>query len=490
MAPREPWLAADRPAAPHGLPGHLVSFVSALRARGIGVGPSETVDAGRVLEVLDLLDREALREGLAAALLRRPTHRRTYDSLFDLWWPAVIGDRAADGAEDADEAPGVGPDLPLDADGDVDIDALRELLARLLADGSAAARELSRALARAVAEQLGRYQTRSGTSYSAYQALRDVSPDTLLARILAGLLGGEDAVERASDFDTEVARRTARDRIGEFRRDVEEEVRRRTAERLGKEKVAAASVPRIAEQVDFLRARGDEMAELRRTVAPLARRLASRLAARRRRSRRGAIDLRRTLRRSMSTGGVPVNLELKRPRPGRPELVILCDVSGSVAGFSHFTLLLVSALREQLSRVRVFAFVDTTDEVTELFAPGQDLAAAMSRMTTEARLVAFDGHSDYGNALGDFAEGWSEAITGRTSLLVLGDARTNYRDPNLAVLRRLAGSARHAHWLNPEPRAQWGTGDSAADKYSAVLPMHECRTAEQLAEVVARLLPV
>ncbi|MEO6880940.1 MAG: VWA domain-containing protein, partial [Mycobacteriaceae bacterium] len=221
-----------------------------------------------------------------------------------------------------------------------------------------------------------------------------------------------------------------------------------------------------------------------------ARRLASRLAARRRRSRRGAIDLRRTLRRSMSTGGVPVRLERRKPRPGRPELVILCDVSGSVAGFSHFTLLLVSALREQLSRVRVFAFVDTTDEVTEFFAPGADLASAMARMSSEARLVAFDGHSDYGNALGDFAEGWSETLTGRASLIVLGDARTNYRDPNLAVLRRLATTARHAHWLNPEPRAQWGTGDSAADQYASVVEMHECRNAEQLAEVIARLLPV
>ncbi|MEO9223084.1 MAG: hypothetical protein ABI251_15195, partial [Mycobacteriaceae bacterium] len=129
MSSRPPWVAADRPAAPHGLPGHLVSFVEALRARGIGVGPSETVDAGQVMEVLDLLDREALREGLAASLLRRPTHRRTFDSLFDLWFPAVIGDRAQSDAE---------PELPRDDEGNVDIDAVRELLAEFLSDGSPA----------------------------------------------------------------------------------------------------------------------------------------------------------------------------------------------------------------------------------------------------------------------------------------------------------------------------------------------------------------
>ncbi len=481
MSSRPPWVAADRPAAPHGLPGHLVSFVEALRARGIGVGPSETVDAGQVMAVLDLLDREALRAGLAACLLRRPTHRRTFDSLFDLWFPAIIGDRAR---EDVDT------ELPRGEDGEVDIDAVRELLAEFLSDGSPASRELMRLLAAQVAEQLGRYETRTGPAYSAYQALREVSPDTLLAKILRGLLGGDDGADKASDFETEIARRTGQERVAEFRRAVEEEVRRRTAERVGKEKIAASSVPRIAEQVDFLRARSDEMAELRRTVTPLARRLASRLAARRRRSRRGSIDLRRTLRRSMSTGGVPVNLVQRKPRPGRPELVILCDVSGSVAGFSHFTLLLVNALREQFSRVRVFAFVDTTDEVTRYFEPGGDLAAAMTRMTNEAELVAFDGHSDYGNALGAFAERFAESLTARSSLLILGDARTNYRDPNLAVLRRLTGVAKHAYWLNPEPRSQWGSGDSAATDYAGVIAMHECRTAEQLAAVVSRLLPV
>jgi uncharacterized protein len=176
-------------------------------------------------------------------------------------------------------------------------------------------------------------------------------------------------------------------------------------------------------------------------------------------------------------------------RHGRPELVVLCDVSGSVAGFSHFTLLLVQALREQFSRVRVFAFVDRADEVTRLFAPGVPTAGVMTRVLREADLVAFDGHSDYGNALAGFAERWGSAVGPRSSLLVLGDARTNYRDPKPAVLRGLVAQARHAHWLNPEPRRQWGSGDSAALRYAELMPMHECRTAAQLAEVIAGLLP-
>jgi uncharacterized protein len=134
--------------------------------------------------------------------------------------------------------------------------------------------------------------------------------------------------------------------------------------------------------------------------------------------------------------------------------------------------------------------VERSDEVTHLFEPGAELSGVMSRVLREGDLTATDGHSDYGHALGTFAEYWGDAVTPKTSLLILGDGRTNYRQPNLAALRRLVGQARHAHWLNPEPRRQWGTGDSAALQYADHIPMHECRTAGQLADVVEGLLPV
>ena len=225
-------------------------------------------------------------------------------------------------------------------------------------------------------------------------------------------------------------------------------------------------------------------------MGPLARQLGSRLAARRRRHRHGAIDMRKTMRRSMSTGGVPVELVLRKPRPARPELVVLCDVSGSVAGFSHFTLQLVHSLREQFSRVRVFAFVDTTDEVTSFFESGSDLGAAMSRMVHEAEIVTYDGHSDYGHALSGFADRYAHTLTRTGSLLILGDGRNNYRDPAVDALEFVSERVGHTHWLNPEPKRQWGTGDSMARLYSQYVPMHECRNVEQLTAVVAGLLPV
>jgi uncharacterized protein with von Willebrand factor type A (vWA) domain len=228
---------------------------------------------------------------------------------------------------------------------------------------------------------------------------------------------------------------------------------------------------------------------MRRTVHPLARRLATRLAARRRHGHSGRLDVRRTVRASLATGGVPVVTHHRPRRPHKPQLVVLTDVSGSAAGFAHFTLLLTRALREQFSGVRAFAFIDTTDEVTRLLGPEIELADGVSRMAREADLVWFDGHSDYGHAFEVFAERWPDAVGSDTSLLILGDARNNYRSPGLPTLRRLVGAARHAYWLNPEPQGQWGSGDSLAPVYGQVLPMTECRNAAQLARFVEELLP-
>ena len=470
-----------QPLAPNGLPGHLVGFVEALRAQGISVGPSETVDAGQVLSVLDLSDREAVREGLACAVLRRADHRQTYDALFDLWWPAALGGRTV--IIEEGEAVPEGPDPQ-------DLEAMRAMLVELLADNPDIGdldERLVAMIARIV-EAHGRYTSSRGPSYSSYQALKAMGLDQLEGRLLAGLLAPHG--DEPSPTQEQIAKALAAQKIAQLRRMVEGETKRRTAEQLGRDHVQMYGIPQLAENVEFLRASGDQLRQMRRVVAPLARTLATRLAARRRRHRAGAIDLRKTLRKSMSTGGVPIDVVLRKPRPARPELVVLCDVSGSVAGFSHFTLLLVHALRQQFSRVRVFAFIDTTDEVTHLFGPDADLAVAIQRITREAGVYTRDGHSDYGNAFVSFTENFPGVLSPRSSLLILGDGRTNYRSPAADVLDRMVTASRHAHWLNPEPRHLWGSGDSAVPRYEDVITMHECRSAKQLATVIDQLLPV
>jgi len=473
-------------AEPGGLAGHLDGFVRAVREAGIPVGISQAVDAAEILTVVDLLDREQLRHGLAAVLLQRAAQRPTYDVLFDLWWP--LSDRPVSPASDDDADPG-GDDgqagestLDLPGSDDADLSELmRARLLGLLMDGD---EEALRRFARMAVDRLGRGQpSPSGQSFFSYRVLRALSPDTLVSQLLAGLLAEGDRGGLAE----QVARQTVKERMAAFRAAIEAEVRRRTAAEKGRDKVAKNAVRPLADQVDFLRAQAADLAELRRAVAPLARRLAVRLSARRRLGREGRLDFRKTVRASLGTGGVPVVTHHRPRKVHKPELVVLCDVSGSVAGFSHFTLMLTQALREHFTGVRAFAFVDTTDEVTRFFRPGADVVDAVSRIGREADVVGFDGHSDYGTAFEVFADRWASAVGPKTSLLVLGDGRTNYRPPGLPVLADLVRRSRSAHWLNPEPRRLWGSGDSAADRYGDVIDMVECRNAAQLADFVTTL---
>ncbi|MGW4642140.1 vWA domain-containing protein [Sphaerisporangium sp. NPDC004334] len=451
-----------------------VRFLAALRGAGVPVSPAEGLDAARALQVIEMTDREALREAYAATLVKRPAYRPAFDTLFDLWFPPVTG-----GPRPAARTGGDGPDLER-----AEVPELRERLAELLAaDAGATGDPAFGEFVRAMVERFGRQQAASGRqNWFSYSVLRALSPGTLMAGMLAGLLRGQERGGLAE----KLARRRLSDGIAGFEEAVAADVRRRIAEESGIDRIARSAVRPPVDQIDFLRITKADLSRLRREVHPLARRLATRLTIKHRHGDRGRLDFRRTVRASLSTGGVPVVTHMRPRRPHKPELVVLCDASDSVSAFSHFTLLLTYALREQFAKVRAFAFVDTADEITRFFAPGADVVEAITRMTREADITRF-GRSDYGRALERFAERYADAITPKTSLLILGDARSNYQSPALPVLKELAGAARHAYWLNPEPRAQWDTGDSVAGAYGGVVPMHECRNVAQLAAFIEEL---
>jgi uncharacterized protein with von Willebrand factor type A (vWA) domain len=461
-----------------GLIDREIGFFHALREAGLNISLAEVLDATRALGAVDLLEREHLRAAYAATVLKRPAHRRAFDTLFDLWFPPVTGEPSAREGEDAD------PDLDgLDGDGPPDTEALRALLKDLLLNGD---EDALRTFARRTVTELGRADTQPGRqAWFSYRVLRGLSPETLMASLLENMLAGQQRGGMAE----KVARQTISERIRQFQEMVESEVRRRLAEDRGPEALSKNVVQPLAEQVDFLRASRNDMADLRRQVFPLARRLATRLTAKRRLGRSGRLDFRRTVRASLATGGVPLVTYHKPHKPHKPELTVICDVSGSVAGFAHFTLMLAYALSEQFTKVRAFAFIDTVDEVSRFFTPGGDVADALARMSSEAELVWFDGHSDYGHSIEKFAEKYPDAVGPRTSLLILGDARNNYRATGVPTLRSLVQKSRHAYWLNPEPAAYWGSGDSATAQYADVIEMVECRNAVQLEEFVQRLLP-
>ncbi|GJF27859.1 VWA domain-containing protein [Kitasatospora sp. NE20-6] len=483
--------------APDGLPERLTGMVRALRGHGLRIGPAETVDAAAVLQALGLTDRAYVRAGLAAALLRGEGQRPVFDAVFDLYFPLGVGAPTGTARPGEEGRAGTGaPDVPADRIAGLVAD-LRDRLAAALAatdpsdpSDPAASGRLAR-IAREAVEVLGRYGTGPGSDgWSAYQTLGRLQPETLLARVLAAVRAGRGA-DHAADVTDRLVEDEIRRRIRAFRGMVAGEARRRVAELRGTERIAERAVAPTPDRIDFLTAGTDQLAELRRTVHPLARKLATRLAARRRRAARGRIDLRRTLRRSLGTGGVPLRPAYRRRRPARPEIVLLCDVSGSVAGFADFTMLLVRAMRDQFSRVRVFAFVNRTAEVTDLVAAGTaDPAGLAQRILTGAAVTGYHGSSDYGSALGEFAARHLDAVGPRTAVLVLGDARTNGWDPDVDALRLVADRARRVIWLNPEQASLWGSGDSAAQEYAAVVDMYACRNTRRLGELVGGLLPV
>ena len=466
-----------------GLLDRHVSFVGALRTAGLPVSMAESLDAGRAVTTIEMSDRERLRAAYAASLVKHAAHRPAFDRLFDLWWPPALGDGSAGEYAEAD-----GEGDPLEEIDPADLDAMRNALRDRLRDVLLSGDdEALRRLARESVNGLGRADGQPGRqSWFTYRVLRALNPETLMASLLEAVLQGQERGGLAE----KVARQMLTERIKAFEEMVESEVRRRLAEDRGAEAIAKTAVKPLVEQVEFLRASRDDLVQLRRQVYPLARRLATRLTAKRRLGTRGRLDVRRTVRASLSSGGVPLTTIFRPHKPHKPELVVLCDVSGSVAAFAHFTVLLAFALREQFAKVRVFAFVDTTDEVTDFFTRGGDVVDALARMSSEADVVWYDGHSDYGHAFEVFAQKWPDAVTPKTSLLVLGDARTNYRAPALPALRSMVRQARHAFWLNPEPRQYWASGDSAAATYAEVMPMIECRNVSQLQEFVEGLLPV
>jgi hypothetical protein len=316
-----------------------------------------------------------------------------------------------------------------------------------------------------------------------YRTLRRLDLADLEERLMSALTDDEDL----SDFDRRLLREEVEARIEALRQEIEEEIRRRLVADRGRDAVARTLRRPLIEDVDLMHATANDLHEMEDAIGPLTRKLAARLA-RRRRMRAGRLDFRRTMRKSLATGGVPADPQFRHPRPHRPEVWLLCDISGSMATFSRFTLQFTHAMSTHFSKLRSFAFVDTIDEVSDFFGPGVDFGSALRRVTTEAEVVWLDGHSDYGNSLETFHTRYGRQLTSRTTVIITGDARNNYRPPRDRVLGDIAEAARALIWLNPEPEAYWDTGDSAMSHYAAhCTSVHEVRTLRQLEQFIEEL---
>ena len=454
-----------------------VAFLEALRDAGLPVSLAEGLDGMAAIQALGLGERETLRAAYAATLVKRKSHRTSFDKVFDLYFPPLVG---APGGRTSD-AEGVVSRAEDLTDGPEDLSSYRDQLAEALSLGD---EELLTAMAREGVQRFGMIRGRGpgDQRWSTYNVMNRVAPAGLVDRILAGLAGSLE--EAAADPSL---RRAVEAQISRYQALVEAEVNRRAAEIRDPAYVAQHTVRPSIEKLDFTAARKADLEQMRRELYPLARRLATHMSKQQHARGRGPLDFRRTVRASLGNGGVPLDTHHKPKRPGRTDLVVLCDVSGSVANFANFTLMLVFALREQFNRVRAFTFVDDVHEVTDRFTVGGDPVQILNELAASAQYASLWGRTNYGRAFTRFEDSFADALTPRTNLLILGDARSNYSDLGLPMLKKMAYDARNSWWLNPESAKHWNTGDSAARDYGAVVPMRECRNLTQLGDFIHEL---
>jgi hypothetical protein len=481
----------------------LSGFVTELRRAGLPVSLTEHLDAAEAVKHIPLEDRDGLKYALAATLVKSSSHWRAFETAFEVFFAVRVGageggeGEPGDGDQEGDESTrsgdtegsmkGKGRSWKGGGGGEaMTPEELAELLFKSLLSADAA---MMNAVARnAVERYAGMEPGRPvGGTYYLYRTLRNLDLEGVLQKLMeqaqAGATGGA-----LTDLEERLAADEYKARIEKFRRAVETEIRRRLVEDRGAEALARSVRKPLPEDIDVMHATREELAMLHKALQPLSRKLAVRLARKRRHGRKGPLDFRATMRRSLSTGGVPIDPRYRHPRPAKPEIFVIADISGSVASFARFTLHLVYAISSQFSKVRSFVFIDGIDEVTRFFEGVVDPVEAVARINLEADVVWVDGHSDYGHALTEFHARWGDQVSSRSSILLLGDARNNYHASQSWVVEDLQRKARHVYWLNPEPRDYWGSGDSIVGEYGAHCDdVVECRTLRQLEHFVGNL---
>jgi uncharacterized protein len=475
----------------------LSGFIAELRSAGLPVSLTENLDAMQAVQHIPLDDREAFKYALGATLVKNAAHWRVFETVFEVYFSLrgheyALTDDQADLLPDLDELLGELAEQQGDqrgAGGGAEMmtpEELAEQLYKALLQGNEA---MIKALARqAVRRYAGMEPGRPvGGTYYLYRTLRNLDLDGILDRLMQQVRDG--ALEPLSPLEERLERDEFEMRAERLRQEIEAEIRRRLVADRGVDAMARTLRKPLPEDVDFMHASREEMAALRKAIYPLTRKLAVRLARKRRHGRKGPLDFRNTMRHSLSYGGVPADPKFRYPRPSKPEIVVVADISGSVAAFARFTLHLVYAINNQFSKVRAFVFIDGIDEVTRLFEGTEDITEAVHRVNTEADVIWVDGHSDYGHAFEVFWQRWGKEVGPKTTVMLLGDARNNYHASQSWVLKEMQHRARHVYWLNPEPRSYWNTGDSIIGEYSTFCDgVFECRNLRQLERFVDHLV--
>jgi uncharacterized protein with von Willebrand factor type A (vWA) domain len=466
----------------------IVDFTNLLRKSGVRVSVAESIDAFSALDELSIDDREIFKDALRTTMVKRGDDIPSFDQLFDLYWSAFYDSLKDAFAQAANGLPG---EIDLEQllqqirqgmqnlDGEID---LSELAKALLTQDLSRLEQLIREAAEASGTgrienmlQLGFFTRRTMEqlgSEGAGQELRD-----LASRLREAGLG--DAEVQAMMELVERFQEALRRSVRNF---TERELQQRNydyMERFRRESLLEKSFYNLSE---------DEVRRMREVVTRLAQRIKNILSIRKRRRKKGKLDLHSMLRRNMAHGGVPFEVIYKERRKDRPKLVILCDVSSSVANVSRFMLQFVHSLQEAFTKIRSFVFVSELGEVTQLFKD-EEINSAIEKALDGGEVINVYTRSNFGHAFHEFWKNHLSAVDNKTTVLVLGDARNNYNDPVAWALRDIHNKAKNVVWLNPESPSAWGFGDSVMDRYLPHVDVaEECRNLLQLSKVVDKLV--
>jgi len=398
---------------------------------------------------------------LAATLAKSQEDRRIFDLVFDRFFFRA--------AELAAVREGVTEGGGIDAAGaELNLETLRQEIARALREGN---QGQMRDLARLAIAAFGRQGEGSGV----------IGVDVQRIRRSLGL-----RAEPQPDLAEDDPRRDGlpRDAIRRF-----EALLRQELERAQIERTESLPPARPLNELDRALPSGplQDLAAVHRVVAQLKRRLKTQGQESRGRKRHAHVDVRRTMRASLETGGVPVVLKYKPVRPRRPEIYVLCDVSTSVTSASVFFLSVLHALHDSFRKMRSFVFIERISEVTDVFARERDFKAVSDAISRDSGVADISGYTDYGRVWSEFAMLVEDDLHPRATVIVLGDARTNGRDPRADIFATVAARAGRTFWLNPEPRLYWNYGDSVIAAYERYCEAFECWTTGQLEDFVKAL---
>jgi uncharacterized protein with von Willebrand factor type A (vWA) domain len=440
---------------PPGLGPRIVAFCDELRQEGLAVGTSEILDAFEALDEISWTEPDDFRETLAATVAKSQDDRRVFELLFERFFF-----RAAEGEAlelQVDESNRYEGSERLDAD------ALREAVRQAITEGSDGE---MRDLARLAIAAFGRRGEGSGVVGVDVQRIRRT-------------LGLQTQGRPSPEPDQEPL---DRDAVRRFEQHLRRELERALIERTQK---LPPSRPLAELDRALPQSPSQDLASVHRAVAQLKRRLAT-LGHEQRGRRRGAVvDVRRTMRSSLETGGVPLRLRYRPRRPRRPEIYVLCDVSTSVTSASVFFLSVLHALHDSFRKLRSFVFIERISEVTDVFERERDFRRISERISSEGGVADVSGYTDYGRVWLEFTEAIADDLDPRSTVIVLGDARTNGREPHAEVFARLAERSGRIFWLNPEPRLYWNYGDSVMAAYEPhVTAAFECWTTRHLENFV------